>query len=117
MLLEYALHLAEDVSCGDKPPDSAVAAVVAVITQDKIVALGYLAMHAFLGVSTTFVKRKRFHGRYGSWRLGFDEDRVLAVAESLQVLKGANGTVLVNVITDSRAWYLLVVNLEALVVV
>jgi len=115
--LEYVLHLAEDVSCGNKSPNSAIAAVVAVITQDKIVALGHLAIQAFRGVGTTFIKRKRFHRRYSSGRLCFDEDRVFPVAESLQILKGANRAILVNVITDSPARYLLIVDLEALVVV
>jgi len=79
------------------------------------VALGYLAIQAFRGVSTTFIKRKRFHRRYGSGRLCFDEDRVLPVAESLQILKGANRAILVNVITDSPERYLLIVDLEAFI--
>jgi len=81
------------------------------------VAIGYLAIQAFRGVSTTFFKRKRVHRRHRSGRLCFDEDRVLPVAESLQILKGANRAILVNVIVDSPARYLLIVNLEALVVV
>jgi len=117
MLLEYVLYLAEDVSFRDKSPNSAIAAVVAVITQDKIVAIGYLAKQAFRGVSTTFPKRKRFQRRYGSGRICFDENRVLPVAEPLYILKGAKGAILVNVSTDSPARYLLIVNLEALVVV
>jgi len=117
MLLEYVLYLAEDVSCGDKSPDSAIVAVVAVIPQDKVVAIGYPARQTFRGVSTTFPKRKCFHKRYSSRRLWFDEDSVLPVVESLQILKGANRAILVNVITDWPERCLLIVNPEALVVV
>jgi hypothetical protein len=115
--LEYVLNLANDVYCGDKSPDSAVAAVVAVITQDKIVALGYPARQAFCGVSTTFPKWKRPHNRCSGRRVGLDEDRVLVVAESFQILEGGGRAILVNVIGDSPDLYFLIVNLESLLVV
>src|SRR5207302_6253973 len=84
--LEYVLNLADDVSCGDKSPGPAVAAVVAVIAQDKIVAIGYPAGQTFRGVSTALAERKRLRGRHNSGGFRLDEDSVLPVAESLQIL-------------------------------
>src|SRR5882672_5290405 len=62
-------------------------------------------------------ERKRPHGRDNSRRFRLDEDCVLVVAESFQILVGANRAILVNVITDSTDLYLLIVNLQSLVVV
>src|SRR2546427_13204765 len=41
MLLENVVCLAEDVSCGDESPNSAIGAVVAVVTYEKVDAIGY----------------------------------------------------------------------------
>jgi len=81
------------------------------------VALGYPARQAFRGVGTTFPKWKRLHNRYGSRPFGFDEDGVLVVAESFQILEGGNRAILVDVISDPPDLYLLIVDLESLVVV
>jgi len=62
-------------------------------------------------------ERKRPHRRDNSRRFRLDEDCVLVIAESFQILVGANRAIIVNVITDSPDLYLLIVNLESLVVV
>jgi len=113
--LEYVLDLADDVSSRDKSPGPAVAAVVAVITQDKVVAIGYPARQALRRVSTIFLEWKRPYNRYGSRRLGFDSDSVLTVAEAFQILEGGGNAISVNVITDSPDGYLFIVDLESLV--
>jgi len=64
-----------------------------------------------------FRKWKRPHNRYRSRRFWFDEDSVLLVAESFQILEGGVSAILVNVITDSPDLYLITVDLESLVVV
>jgi hypothetical protein len=116
-LLEYVLNLADDVSRRDESPGSAVAAVVAVVTQDKIVAIGYPARQAFRGLSTLLVERKRPRRRHDGRRFRLDEDRVLVLAEPFQILEGGIRAILANVIIDPPDLYLLIVDLEPLVVV
>src|SRR5258708_26771956 len=98
--LEYVLDLADDVSSRDKSPGSAVAAVVAVITQDEVVAIGYPARQAFRGLGTLLAERKRFRRRHDGRRFRLDEDQVLLVAESFQILNGGIRAVLANGNTD-----------------
>jgi len=115
--LEYVLNLADHVSRGDKSPRPAVAAVVAVITQDKVVAIGYPARQAVRRVSAMFLEWKRSRGRYNGRRVLLDEDCVLVVAESFQISERGIRPILANVFTDSPHLYLLIVDLEPLVVV
>src|SRR5882672_6560061 len=115
--LEYVLNRADDVSRGDESPGSAVAAVVAVVTQDEVVAIGYPARQAFRGLSALLVERKRPRRRHDSRRFRLDEDCVLLVAESLQILDGGIRAILANVIADPPDLYILIVDLEPLFVV
>jgi hypothetical protein len=116
-LLEYVLNFADDVPGGDKSPNSAIGAVVAIITQDEVMTMGYLAGQACRGVNTKFSKRKPPGRRWSNRRFWFDENGVLVAVESFQILKGANAAILVNVIAYLPDLYLLIVDLESLVVV
>src|SRR5881296_1305469 len=80
-------------------------------------AIGHPARQTLRGVSTTLAERERPHGRYNSRRFRLDEDSVLVVAESFQVSEEGVNAILVNVFTDSPDLYLLIVDLESLVVV
>jgi len=112
--LEYVLDLADDVSSRDKSPGPAVAAVVAVCHPGRSSGRRYPARQAFRGLSTLLAERKRFRRRHDGRRFRLDEDHVLLVAESLQILDGGIRAILANVITDPPDLYLLIVDLEPL---